>query len=238
MRSSTWTCGPTAWPARTARTVEPTPTGCRTARRRTLSVPAHSLVTVTIKQYDSGEQHHQPVLRAGARHGGGLDDRRRSVRDAGRPGARRAHVHGPQPRHEPGPAVRVGARCRRSPDDAPTSTTGIPAPHVITFSFITGGAGEYVCQCEFPCGDGTYAKFGGPMSAAGLHGRHLHRDRSRHERRRRAPTRPSATRTVPPDASRGHAARLAPAADLPDPAHLGRADGPADRSSRCSSPRA
>ena len=35
---------------------------------------------------------------------------------------------------------------------------------MITFSFVTKGAGEYVWQCEFPCGDGTYAKFGGPMS--------------------------------------------------------------------------
>ena len=42
-----------------------------------------------------------------------------------------------------------------------------PAPHVITFSFITAGPGEYVWQCEYPCGDGTYAKFGGPMSTQG-----------------------------------------------------------------------
>ena len=26
---------------------------------------------------------------------------------------------------------------------------------------------KYVWQCEYPCGDGTYANFGGPMSAQG-----------------------------------------------------------------------
>ena len=50
------------------------------------------------------------------------------------------------------------------PDDAPVGADGYPAPHVVTFSFVTRGPGSYVWQCEFPCGDGTYAKFGGPMS--------------------------------------------------------------------------
>jgi hypothetical protein len=38
---------------------------------------------------------------------------------------------------------------------------------VTTFSFYTGGVGEYVWNCEFPCGDGTYAKFGAAMSKYG-----------------------------------------------------------------------
>jgi hypothetical protein len=38
---------------------------------------------------------------------------------------------------------------------------------VVTFSFVTGGKGEYVWNCEFPCGDGYYAKFGGPMATRG-----------------------------------------------------------------------
>ena len=53
-----------------------------------------------------------------------------------------------------GPRRRAGRRR----DGYPTN------PHVITFSFITGGQGRYIWQCEFPCGDGYYAKFGGPMS--------------------------------------------------------------------------
>ena len=39
--------------------------------------------------------------------------------------------------------------------------------HTITFSFLTGGKGEYVWNCEYPCGDGTYGKFGNAMSAYG-----------------------------------------------------------------------
>ena len=38
-------------------------------------------------------------------------------------------------------------------------------PNVITFSFIVGEPGEYVWNCQYPCGDGTLAKFGDAMSA-------------------------------------------------------------------------
>lgn len=37
-------------------------------------------------------------------------------------------------------------------------------PTKTTFTFITGDAGEYVWNCEFPCGDGTIARFGAAMS--------------------------------------------------------------------------
>ncbi len=40
-------------------------------------------------------------------------------------------------------------------------------PTKTTFTFITGGAGEYIWNCEFPCGDGTIARFGNAMSASG-----------------------------------------------------------------------
>ena len=43
----------------------------------------------------------------------------------------------------------------------------VPQAARVTFSFITKGPGTYVWNCEFPCGDGTYAKFGGPMSTQG-----------------------------------------------------------------------
>ena len=38
-------------------------------------------------------------------------------------------------------------------------------PTMTTFTFITGDAGEYIWNCEFPCGDGTIARFGNAMSA-------------------------------------------------------------------------
>ena len=53
-------------------------------------------------------------------------------------------------------------------DDAPAAAgSDYPKPIEVTFSFRTKGPGEYVWNCEFPCGDGTYAKFGGPMSTRG-----------------------------------------------------------------------
>ena len=45
--------------------------------------------------------------------------------------------------------------------------TILPKGHVVTFSFVTGSKGEYVWNCEYPCGDGTYGKFGNAMSAYG-----------------------------------------------------------------------
>ena len=38
-------------------------------------------------------------------------------------------------------------------------------PTKTTFTFITGGEGEYIWNCEFPCGDGTIARFGNAMSS-------------------------------------------------------------------------
>ena len=38
-------------------------------------------------------------------------------------------------------------------------------PTKTTFTFITGDEGEYVWNCEFPCGDGTVARFGNAMSS-------------------------------------------------------------------------
>jgi hypothetical protein len=53
-------------------------------------------------------------------------------------------------------------------DDAQNAPgSDYPAPHVVTFSFITGGKGEYIWNCEYPCGDGYYARFGGPMATQG-----------------------------------------------------------------------
>lgn len=37
-------------------------------------------------------------------------------------------------------------------------------PTMTTFTILTGAEGEYVWNCEFPCGDGTIARFGNAMS--------------------------------------------------------------------------
>ena len=37
-------------------------------------------------------------------------------------------------------------------------------PTKTTFTFITGDEGDYIWNCEFPCGDGTIARFGNAMA--------------------------------------------------------------------------
>lgn len=68
---------------------------------------------------------------------------------------------------EAGNALFVSVPLPAVADDAKNLANGYPAPHVVTFSFLTKGPGEYVFNCEYPCGDGTYANFGGPMSTRG-----------------------------------------------------------------------
>lgn len=64
------------------------------------------------------------------------------------------------------------------PDDAPNAVTingsRYPKPNVIVFRFKTGGPGQYVWHCYFPCGTGLagdgpggQSGFGGPMATVG-----------------------------------------------------------------------
>ena len=132
-----------------------------------LHVPAHALVTVTIRQYDSGDTITNPYF--AKVHGtlGGTMTRERQDRDGDQSRRGRPHVHHPRRADEPGPVVRQRAAAA-VPDDRPVvKGSDYRAPNIVTFSFVTGGKGEYAWNCEFPCGDGYYAKFGGPMSTRG-----------------------------------------------------------------------
>jgi hypothetical protein len=132
-----------------------------------LTVPAHSLVTVTIRQYDGGERITNPYF---ARvHGtiGGVERVNGAVTRTVDP----AHVghtftiHAAPTAQDP---LFVSAPLPAVPDDAPLAKgSDYPKPIVVTFSFRTLGPGKYVWNCEFPCGDGYYAKFGGPMATRG-----------------------------------------------------------------------
>lgn len=134
-----------------------------------LVVPAHSEVTITIRQYDSGIS----LLNNFYSHVQGtigdtmtLDGKRMG----GIPSDQVAHtftIHGVEPQGQPYLFVNVPLACL--PDNVVSAGTdnGFPAhPHVITFSFYVAGAGHYVWQCEYPCGS-TYNSFGGAMSTNG-----------------------------------------------------------------------
>lgn len=132
-----------------------------------ITVPAHALVTVTILQYDGGERITNPYF---ARvHGtiGGTERVNGKVVTSVDP-ATVGHtftIHAAPTAQDP---LFVSAPLPAVPDDAPLAHgSDYPKPNVVTFSFMTRGPGTYVWNCEFPCGDGYYAKFGGPMSTSG-----------------------------------------------------------------------
>ena len=131
-----------------------------------LELPANSLITVTIQQYDGGEEITNPYFA----HVHGTVDGTMSVDGQSVTQVDPAHVGHTFTLHsliQDQDQLFVSVPLPAVADDAPVLDNGYPAPHVVTFSFMTKGAGDYVFNCEFPCGDGTYAKFGGPMSTQG-----------------------------------------------------------------------
>jgi len=128
-----------------------------------LVLPAHSLITMTLKVYDGGEQLNHNYF---AKVVGTVDNM--------------MTVDGQQVSSlEP-----TKVQHTFTLHGLPTSTqdplfVNVPLPkvedadmekngsHLVVFSFVTGGAGDYVWNCEYPCGDGTYAKFGAVMGQNG-----------------------------------------------------------------------
>jgi hypothetical protein len=132
-----------------------------------LRVPAHSLVTVTIKQYDTGDVITNPYFATAHGTVGGtitVDGKTVTKINADSVG-HTFTLHAAPTNQDP---LFVSVPLPALPDSAtPAAGQLYPTPHVVTFSFITGGRGDYVWNCEFPCGDGFYASFGGPMSTRG-----------------------------------------------------------------------
>jgi hypothetical protein len=132
-----------------------------------LFVPAHAYVTVTIKQYDSGGQITNPYFAKVHGTVGGIETVDGKSATEVEPDAvgHTFTVHA-EPTNQsslfvsvPLPAVSDTAR--------DVENTDYPTPHVVQFSFITHSKGNYVWNCQYPCGDGFYANFGGPMSTRG-----------------------------------------------------------------------
>lgn len=126
-------------------------------------VPAHSLVTVTVRQYDSGEPLNNPWF---ANVVGTVDGT--------------ATVDGQTVTHIDPNAVGHTFTMRSVPGVDANFFLNIPLPavagedqsddgeyHTVTFSFMAGNAGTYAWNCEFPCGN-MVAGFGGVMGAYGF----------------------------------------------------------------------
>lgn len=133
----------------------------------TLEVPANSLVTVTITQYDSGGQLLNPYW--GRVHGtvdGTITVDGKTVTEWDPDKV--AHTFTVHQYPESGQpyfflSVPLPANGGTAVGNANPYVTD---PKVVTFTFKTGAPGTYVWNCEFPCGD-LYQEFGGPMQQRG-----------------------------------------------------------------------
>lgn len=126
-------------------------------------VPAHALVTVSVRQYDSGGALNNPWFATVRGTVGGT-----------------ARVDGKVVKAIDPNNVGHTFTVRGSPGTDPGFFLNVPLPavggdnqtdngkyHTVVFSFISGSKGLYAWNCEFPCGV-MLASFGGPMSAYGF----------------------------------------------------------------------
>ncbi len=126
-------------------------------------VPAHALVTVTVRQYDSG----------GALNNPWFATVRGTVGNVATVNGKVVHAIDP---NNTGHTFTV----RGVPGTDPGFFLSVPFPAVpgdsqtdngqyetVKFTFVSGSKGKYAWNCEFPCGT-QLASFGGPMSAFGF----------------------------------------------------------------------
>jgi len=128
-----------------------------------LVLPAHSVVTMTLRVYDGGEElnHNYFAKVVGTVDGTMTVDGQQVTELKPTEVQHTFTLHGlPTSTQEP---LFVNVPLPKV-QDADMEKNG---SHLVVFSFVTGGAGEYVWNCEYPCGDGTYAKFGAVMGQNG-----------------------------------------------------------------------
>jgi hypothetical protein len=133
----------------------------------TLQLPAHTVVTVTVKQYDSSTTPWNPFW--ADVHG--TIDGTAIYNGQEQKGIEPANVAHTFTIHQYPESTQdyffVSVPMLAVPNNAKNESNGYPAPQEITFSFMTPGPGEYIWNCEDPCGN-SYQDFGGPMSERGF----------------------------------------------------------------------
>lgn len=132
-----------------------------------IQLPANSLVTITVHQYDSASTVYNPYL---AQVHGTLDGTASFAGEAKTGIDPKAVAHTFTIHQFPEssqPNLYVSVPMLAVANNAPNEANGYPKPIDVTFSFVTGAPGQYVWNCEDPCGSG-YVSFGGPMSQRGF----------------------------------------------------------------------
>ncbi len=140
-----------------------------------LEVPANSLITVVISNYDSATPLINNDFQQVRGTVGGVElvnNRPMSQVDA----ANVAHTFTLQSVPNAPYPIFVSVPLVGTPNNAPTPVTingnSYAKPNIISFQFHTGPAGSYIWHCYDPCGDSLGRKppfgFSGPMSTTGF----------------------------------------------------------------------
>ena len=131
-------------------------------------LPAHAYVTVTIHVYDGGEKLNSPYYaQVVGTVGGTINVDGKEISSLAEDAVQHTFtIHGIPTETQDPLFVNVPLpKTEEGQQDEPGSP--LPKGHTVTFSFITGGKGNYVWNCEYPCGDATYQGFGAVMGATG-----------------------------------------------------------------------
>jgi len=136
-----------------------------------LQLPANSLITMTIKGYDGGEKLNNTFFsRVVGTVDGTMTVDGKQVKSLGEDQVQHTFtIHSLPTSTQPNLFVNIPVHIQSEETMGKFDEDGVlPTPIITTFQFYTQGPGEYVWNCEYPCGDGTYAKFGAAMSRYGF----------------------------------------------------------------------
>lgn len=135
-------------------------------------VPAHSAITFTITNYDGGEVLNNDFFAKvrGTIDGSATLNGERITRIPYDHVGHTFTVHGMADEQN---QVFFSVPLHAVPEDEMPEEGYTKNPMVTVFTIITGDAGEYIWNCEYPCGDGTVAKFGSAMSTMGYMAGHF-----------------------------------------------------------------
>jgi len=130
----------------------------------TFVVPAHTLVHVTLFQYDSASGLRNPFISQARGTVGGTFTLNGKTMEAINPNDA-SHIFAI-------PQLDVSVPLAGVPDNAKNTCANAPctmsqAHMTVSFTFKTGAKGLYRWQCFVPCGAGTVFDFGGPMQTVG-----------------------------------------------------------------------
>jgi hypothetical protein len=140
----------------------------------TIRIPAYSIVTVTIDQYDTATPLHNPFFaQVQGTIGNVMYVNGRPVRQI----SPNAPAHSFTIQSPPNPNqfplfvnVPLPGVASNAPNTVTIAGEQYPKPNVIVFRFKTGAPGQYLWKCYVPCGTGlagNQAGFGGPMATVG-----------------------------------------------------------------------